>query len=129
MLCLLTGVVIAGVWFNGKHYINTLAYYQNLYHSKSLPYSIEAFIGREKEMKEVMELVDSDNSKLRIVSIVGPPGIGKSTLAIHVGHDMVAQGVVVYHVDMVEVSSMQSLAEKVLDCDETLVSTKKRDYR
>ena len=124
MLFLLTGVVIAGVWFNGKHYINTLAYYRNLYHSKSLPYSIEAFIGREKEMKEVIELVDFDNSKLRIVSIVGPPGIGKSTLAIHVGHDMVAQGVVVYHVDMVEVSSMQSLAEKVLDGDETLVSTK-----
>ena len=124
MLFLLTSVVIAGVWFNGKHYINTLAYYRNLYHSKCLPYSIEAFIGRENEMKEVMELVDFDNSKLRIVSIVGPPGIGKSTLAIHVGHDMVAQGVVVYHVDMVEVSSMQSLAEKVLDCDETLVSTK-----
>ena len=124
MLFLLTGVVIAGVWFNGKHYRNTLAYYQNLYHSKSLPYSIEAFIGRENEMKEVIELVDFDNSKLRIVSIVGPPGIGKSTLAIHVGHDMVAQGVVVYHVDMVEVSSMQSLAEKVLDGDETLVSTK-----
>ena len=72
-------------------------------------------------MGDILGLVDFTNPEVRIVSIVGPPGIGKSTLAIHVGHDMVAQGVVVYYVQMSEVTSLQSLAEKVLEGDETIV--------
>ena len=124
-VCLSVVLVAIFMWFYGKQCVDVTAYYLNLYgHSKSLPYSTATFVGREKEMEEMIQLVDFGNPNPQIVSIVGPPGIGKSTLTIHVGHDMVAQGVVVHYVDMVEVSSMQALAEKVLESDSDLVSTK-----
>ena len=69
-----------------------------------------------------MDLVDFSDTHSRVISIVGPPGFGKSTLAIHVGHNMVREGITVHYVDMMEVSSMQSLAEKVLDCDSNIVA-------
>lgn len=73
------------------------------------------------EMKDVIQLVDFTNSDTRIISIVGSPGFGKSTLAIHVGHHMVDEGVVVHYVNMLEVPHMTVLAEKVLDCAEISV--------
>lgn len=73
------------------------------------------------EMKDVTQLVDFANSDTRIISIVGSPGFGKSTLAIHVGHHMVDEGVVVHYVNMLEVPHMTVLAEKVLDCAEISV--------
>ena len=99
-----------------------LQYIFNLLHSKSLPYLPQNFVGREVEVREMMDLVDFSDTHSRVISIVGPPGFGKSTLAIHVGHKMVREGVTVHYVDMVEVSSMQSLAEKVLDCDSNIVA-------
>ena len=96
-------------------------YQFNMLHSKSLPYLPQNFVGREVEVREMINLVDFSETH-RVISIVGPPGFGKSTLAIRVGHKMVREGVTVHYVDMVEVSSMQSLAEKVLDCDSNIVA-------
>lgn len=59
--------------------------------------------------------MDTTNQDIRIVSIVGSPGFGKSTLAIQVGHNLVQQGFVVAYVNMIEVLSVQALPEKVLD--------------
>ena len=70
-------------------------------------------------MENVTLLVDSSNTDVRIVSIVGPPGIGKSTLAIQIG-PRIERKTNVYYVDMGEVSSMQALAEKILESDKTL---------
>ena len=98
-----------------------MAYYFNLHHSKCLPYPSKNFVGRDMEMKEVIQLIDFANPDTRIVSIVGSPGFGKSTLAIHVGHHMVDEGVVVHYVNMLEVPHMTVLAEKVLDCAEISV--------
>ena len=92
------------------------------HYSKSLPYLPQTFVGREVEVREMMDLLDFSGTHNRIISINGPPGFGKSTLAIHVGHKMVREGVTVHYVDMMEVSSMQSLAEKVLDCDSNIVA-------
>ena len=52
--------------------------------SKSLPdlLETEAFVGRQAEIEKTTHWIE----KIQIVSIVGPPGFGKSTLAIHVGH-------------------------------------------
>ena len=99
-----------------------LQYQFNLLHSKCLPYLPQNFVGREVEVRELMDLVDFSDSHNRVISIVGPPGFGKSTLAIHIGHNMVREGITVHYVDMMEVSSMQSLAEKVLDCDSNIVA-------
>ena len=113
--------------YNYLHYLSvTMAYHFNLYHSKCLPYPSENFVGRDMEMTDVVQLVDFTNSDTRIVSIVGSPGFGKSTLAIHVGHHMVDQGVVVHYVNMIEVPHMTVLAEKVLDCAE--ISVKKVSF-
>jgi len=110
---------------NYLHYLYlTMAYNLNLYHSKCLPYPSRNFVGRDMEMKDVIQLVDFANSDTRIISIVGSPGFGKSTLAIHVGHHMVDEGVVVHYVNMLEVPHMTVLTEKVLDCAE--ISVKKK---
>ena len=83
--------------------------------SKGLPHPIHTFVGREADMETILQQLDFTVPSSRIVSIVGPPGFGKSTLAIHIGHHMVAERVCVYYVDMREVHSMQSLAEKIVD--------------
>ena len=113
---------------NNSSYCNIVGrvkYYMNLLDSKSLP-SIghKIFIGRDASMNEIMQKIDYVKSYPPIISIVGPPGFGKSTLAIHIGHEMVADGVLVYYVEMTEVSSKQALAEKILAGDAGIVAIK-----
>jgi ABC-type phosphate transport system ATPase subunit len=47
-----------------------------------LPDKVEMFIGREIEMYEIIKLLH----KGRVVSILGPPGIGKSSISRNLGH-------------------------------------------
>ena len=72
-------------------------------------------------MSKLMDLLDfSSDTDVRIVNIVGSPGFGKSTLAVHVGDQMVKQGVEVHYVNMGEYQGGQNidiqieLAEKIL---------------
>ena len=106
------------------YHFPTILYYLNLYHSKTLPYPFENFVGREEDLKQVVQLLDFQNDPVvsadtRIVSLIGSPGFGKSTLAIHVGHEMVKQGVNVHYVDVSDFPDGQSvkqiLAEKVIE--------------
>jgi hypothetical protein len=71
-------------------------------------------------MQEIVDKIDFFNSQteIRILNIVGLPGIGKSTLAIHVGHAMIDKGVVVHYINMAENLNepiQQLLTEKVLE--------------
>ena len=53
----------------------------------------------------------------KIIHVIGPPGFGKSTLAICVGHVVISKGIVVSYVDMAEVTHQpvqQVMAEKIL---------------
>jgi predicted ATPase/DNA-binding XRE family transcriptional regulator len=50
----------------------------------NLPSSISSFIGREKEQGEVVNLLQ----KNRLVTIAGTGGIGKTRLALQVGHQL-----------------------------------------
>ena len=81
--------------------------------SRTLPYISGTFVGRKTELNDALQLLDFDQSGTRVVSIDGPPGFGKSTLAIKVGHQMVRKGTNVLYVNMLEVSTTQVLAEKV----------------
>ena len=81
--------------------------------SRTLPYISGTFVGRKTELNDILQLLDFDQSDTRVVSIDGPPGFGKSTLAIKVGHQMVRKGTNVLYINMLEVSTMQVLAEKV----------------
>ena len=47
----------------------------------NLPASLTSFIGREKEQAEILELI----SKYRLVTLVGPGGVGKTRLSLKVG--------------------------------------------
>lgn len=65
----------------------------------SLPEFGTLFIGREKEISDLTTWLDLHNDEVRVVSIVGPPGIGKSSLALQVGNQMRDRGAVVSYVD------------------------------
>ena len=57
------------------------------------------------------------NGANKILHIIGPPGFGKSTLAICVGNELISRGVVVRYIDMAQVThqpAKQTMAEKIL---------------
>ena len=69
-------------------------------------------------MEEVLNLVDFSNSRVRIVNIIGSPGFGKSTLVIHVGHEVVKKGDIVHYINLADFPDTDVklvLAEKILD--------------
>jgi predicted ATPase/transcriptional regulator with XRE-family HTH domain len=60
-----------------------------------LPLSLTPLLGREKEVETVTKLLMRFD--VRLVTLVGPPGVGKTRLAIHVANEvagMFAQGAV-----------------------------------
>ena len=101
-------VLLFGLYFHHiRHSQLWLAY------SPSLPDYVPHFLGREKEISELVMMLDPENTDVRTVSIVGPPGFGKSSLAIHVGHEMIDRGVVVNYVNLDEVT-LDGLPEKIV---------------
>ncbi|TMR98870.1 AfsR/SARP family transcriptional regulator [Nonomuraea basaltis] len=51
-----------------------------------LPADIADFVGREGELARVSALCSPDAHAPPVVVIAGPPGVGKSTLAVHAAH-------------------------------------------
>jgi tetratricopeptide (TPR) repeat protein len=120
--CLLSMLLVIAIVGLVYYFFPTIMYHFHLYHhSKTLPYVPENFAGRENELGEVIKLIDfsSNPNDFRIVNIIGSPGFGKSTLAIHVGHEMVRSGVLVLYVDLTDFPSdqpvKQVLADKILE--------------
>ena len=103
-------LVLAIPWYDTD--VN-ICYRLGIYNSKSLPY-IDRFVGREEDIRNITGYLDFSNSDVQVVHIVGPPGFGKSTLAIKIGDIFVREGVKVYYVDIRTVSGMSTLAEKVM---------------
>lgn len=100
------------------HYYPTILYYIHKANSKNLPYlsDYEYFVGREKEVKDVVGLLDYGASgSARIVNIYGPPGFGKSTLAIYAGHQLLEKGVNIHYLNLFDCANnvRQCLAEKI----------------
>ena len=88
--------------------------YPQVYPPNMLPVILEeeVFVGREAEVKELTDWIR--NSTVSTISIVGSPGFGKSTLAIHVGHVIAEKGgVAVHYSDLYEVQDMTTLNEKL----------------
>ena len=56
----------------------------------------DLFVGRENDVEEVVRRVASAH----IVNINGAPGFGKSTLAIHVGYELVKKGTSVRYINV-----------------------------
>ncbi|MEU9831833.1 BTAD domain-containing putative transcriptional regulator [Streptosporangium sp. NPDC048047] len=51
-----------------------------------LPADIADFTGREDETRDLVAALDGTGTAPVIVTVSGPPGVGKSTLAVHVAH-------------------------------------------
>ncbi|MFJ9630101.1 BTAD domain-containing putative transcriptional regulator [Streptomyces sp. NPDC101175] len=53
-----------------------------------LPHDISDFIGREQQLDQLETFLgaDWDGTGMRVVEVHGPPGVGKSTFAIHAAH-------------------------------------------
>lgn len=111
---------VLGLWWTGCFYwvYSVVMYQLNLPFSKTLPPRLKTFVGRENDTQTLLQLLRfHSDSSIKIVSIIGSPGFGKSTLAIEVGNKMVEERVVVHYVNMEEFPNMQVkqvLAEKVL---------------
>ncbi len=58
-------------------------------YSETLPYPSNNFIGRETELRNLTEQLNFDYSTVQVLNIIGPPGFGRSTLAIHLGHRLI----------------------------------------
>ena len=83
-------------------------------HSVLLPEPCTPFLGRERELDDLMKLVDvHSGNEERIVSIVGPTGVGKSCLAVQVGHSVIDNGATVSYVDT-SLFSLDTLADQIL---------------
>ena len=68
-------------------------------HASLLPEPVTPFVGREKEQSELTKWLDLHSDEVRIINIVGPTGIGKSALAIQLGHQLIDRGAIVSYVD------------------------------
>ena len=55
--------------------------------SDNLPLQLTTFVGREREITEISELLSS----IRLVTLVGPGGCGKTRLAIEVGRQLLGE--------------------------------------
>ena len=115
--CLLSLVVAILGLVLVYYFFPTIMCRLNLCHSKTLPYGPENFAGRENELGELIKLIDfsSNPNDFRIVNIIGSPGFGKSTLAIHVGHEMVRSGVLVLYIDLTDFPSDQPVKQVLTD--------------
>jgi len=56
-------------------------------HRHNLPVQLTSFIGREKEIADVIHLLE----KVRMVTLIGPGGTGKTRLSIQVANDVLNQ--------------------------------------
>lgn len=53
--------------------------------SNNLPAQVSSFVGREAELREIETLIEQH----RLVTLVGPGGVGKSRLSLHVAADRI----------------------------------------
>ena len=112
LILLVSLITIVTCW-----YWPVISYKIYLHHSSTVPFLSKDFFGRKSEIKTLKTQVDFYNHSTRIFNIYGPPGFGKSTLAIHAGHAAIRDGVEVHYVNMGEFPDKdvkQILAKKVL---------------
>ena len=116
MLVLLVCVTVVIILSANPHFNRPLRMALYRPFSPKFPYPRKDFIGREVDVEILVGLIDFSNSMYEIISIVGSPGIGKSSLAIYIGNEMILNRAVVHYVNMAEFPDgqlKQVLAEKI----------------
>ena len=78
----------------------------------SLPPNACDFIGREREIEKIASHLKSPLT--RVVPIHGPPGSGKSEVAIAVGQNLKSEGRAIYYIDLTDVNTEHDLISAIL---------------
>ena len=72
----------------------------------NLPYLHGPFVGRDSELLEISNMLLASSAyasaDVAMVSIFGAPAVGKSTLAIQVGHELARKGISVRYINLNE---------------------------
>ena len=77
-----------------------------------IPDKIPHFVGRQKECRAVLDYLT--NGDTRLVDIWGPPGFGKTSLAINIAHDLRERKIPVYFTTLCGMKSKDELVSKLL---------------
>ena len=87
----------------------------------STPYEIPNFVGRDKECTAVEHHLTDDVT--RLVNVWGPPGFGKTSVAIRVAHHLQEKNIPVYFASVRGMESKEDLVSKLLSmfADDTRV--------
>ena len=72
------------------------------------------FVGREEDIHNITGYLDFSTSDVQVVHIVGPPGFGKSTLAMKIGELFVRKSVNVFYADLRIVKDVNSMSEMIM---------------
>ena len=78
-----------------------------------LPPMVLHFIGRQQKIKDISHALTSTSA--RLVSVSGPPGFGKTSLAIAVGHQLRQLGLPVYFLSLRSVKTAEELISDFLN--------------
>ncbi len=90
----------------------TLPHGPSLARRSNLPASVTSFIGRDDDVRKVLELLEAS----RLVTLTGPGGVGKTRLALHAAGELVDAAVDgVWWVDLTPVGEATLLADAVLN--------------
>jgi transcriptional regulator with XRE-family HTH domain/tetratricopeptide (TPR) repeat protein len=58
---------------------------------RQLPTDVVDFVGRGDELAELDQILHPATARIRLAAISGPPGVGKSALAVHAAHRFAAR--------------------------------------
>ena len=78
----------------------------------SIPDELPNFVGRDKECKAIEHHLT--DSVTRLVNVWGPPGFGKTSVAIRVAYHLQEKNIPVYFASVRGVESMEDLVSKLL---------------
>ena len=78
-----------------------------------LPPMVPHFIGRQQKVEDISRVLTSTSA--RLVSVSGPPGFGKTSLAIAVGHQLRHLGFPVYFLSLRSVKTAEELTCDLLN--------------
>ena len=77
-----------------------------------VPDKIPNFVGRQDQCKEILSHLTDENT--RIVNVWGPPGFGKTSVAISVAHQLREKNIPVYFAPLRGMVSKEELVSKLL---------------